>query len=82
MLVCVLPHACMHVRTIARVCVGGVYVYVCILAFFFLDGPELNLPLAPLALPSMLSGYLESGRKERGSERERASMSLTVFLCP
>lgn len=54
-------------------------VYTC---FFFLDGPELNLPLAPLALPSMLSGYLESGRKERGSERERASMSLTVFLCP
>lgn len=72
-------HACVHYC--ACVCVGCVCVcvYTC---FFFLDEAELNLPLALLALPSMLSGYLESGRKERGSERERASMSLTVFLCP
>lgn len=73
-------HACMCALLRVRVC--GVCMCMCVYLLFFLDEAELNLPLAPLSLPSMLSGYLESGRKERGSERERASMSLTVFLCP
>lgn len=70
-------HACMC--ALLHACVWEVCMCMCVYLLFFLDGAELNLPLAP---PSMLSGYLESGRKERGSERERASMSLTVFLCP
>lgn len=43
--------ACMYV------CAYG-SVYMCVYTLLFLEGPEFNLPLAPLALTSMLLGYL------------------------
>lgn len=56
MYVCVCIYVCVYVS--AYICVYmSAYIYMCIY-MLFQKGPEFNLPLALLALTSMLLGYL------------------------
>lgn len=74
---------CARMYVSAYVCVC-ICLHICVRTFF-LEGPEFNLPLAPLAhqaLTLMLLGCPGSGRKESESERGKQARPQLCFRVP